>query len=80
MAGTITRTACPKCKEVGYLHIITRFVAKPLGTWSLAGAQVKTTGSMKPILKCHNCDFDLVGEFDGDFHATFQPPTGDPPA
>lgn len=73
MTGTITRTACPKCGEVGYLHITNRFISKPIGSWSLSGVQVKTTGTMAPVLKCHNCDLDLVGQFDGNFHATFDP-------
>jgi hypothetical protein len=79
MTGTITRTACPECGEVGYLYIDTRFVSKPLGTFSIAGAQMKTVGKMKPVLRCHNCPFDLVGEFDGGNHAVFSPPkTGEP--
>jgi len=80
VTGTITKSPCPQCGEVGYLHITTRFVFKPLGTWSLAGAQDKTTGRMQPVLKCHNCSLDLIGEFDGEHHAAFDPPapTGKP--
>lgn len=73
MTGTITRTACPTCKVIGYLYMTSRFIIKPIGTWSLAGAQVKTTGTMAPVLKCHNCDLDIVGQFDGENHATFDP-------
>lgn len=74
MTGTITKTGCPECSVVGYLYITSRFISKPIGDFSLAGAQMKTVGSMKPVLKCHNCSLDLVGEFDGDNHAVFAPP------
>lgn len=73
MSGSITRKPCPQCGEVGYLYITNRFIAKPLGTWSLAGTMAKTMGSMKPVLKCHNCSLDLVGEFDAGTHAVFNP-------
>lgn len=71
MAGSITRTACPKCGAIGYLHIEAKMVAKPLGTWSLSGNQVKTVAGMKPFLKCHNCDLDIQGDWDGNSHAVF---------
>lgn len=75
MAGTINRTPCPRCTTVGTLYINIEFIAKPIGTWSLSGAQVKASGWMKPVLRCrHNhCEFKLVGEFDGDNHAVFKP-------
>lgn len=71
MTGTITRTPCPQCKIVGGLNIEIKFVAEPFGSWSLAGAQTKTTGQTLPVLQCDNCDFDLVGRFDGERHAVF---------
>lgn len=74
MAGSITRTACPTCGMIGYLTITTRFIARPIGEFSLAGAQMKFSGAMKPVLKCSNCTFDLVGDWDGDSHAVFAPP------
>lgn len=71
MAGTITRTSCPKCSVVGYLHIENEFISKEIGDFSLAGAQMKLSGTMRPVLKCHNCDLRIIGEFDGDNHAVF---------
>jgi len=74
MTGTITRTGCPECSVVGYLYLTSRFIAKPIGEFSLAGAQMKVSGTMKPVLKCHNCSLDIVGEYDDDNHATFATP------
>lgn len=73
MAGTIKRTPCPKCSKVGGLFISIKLIAKPLGTFSLAGAQVKASAYQAPVLECSLCDFNLVGEFDGEEHAIFRP-------
>lgn len=43
---------CPGCGAVGTLTFGTRFRAHPLGTWSLAGHQLKTTASEVPVLEC----------------------------
>jgi hypothetical protein len=74
MTGTINTTPCPECKLIEKLYIDVQFVSSELGTFSLAGAQIKTSGKMLPILKCHNCDFSLMGDFDGDRHVVFTPP------
>lgn len=74
MTGTITITPCPQCQEVGDLNIIIELVAKPVGSWSLAGTQIKYSAQRLPILRCDHCTFKLVGKFDGDSHATFSPP------
>ena len=73
MTGTITRTPCPQCKEVGGLFISSQVVAQPIGEWSLSGGQMKTPVSIKPFLKCANCTLNIAGEFDGEHHATFAP-------
>ena len=83
MTGTITRTPCPQCHEVGGLYLDARIVAEPIGSHSLSGNQLKTTARVRPILKCTNCDLNLAGEFDGEHHASFDPPsqhTQDAPA
>jgi hypothetical protein len=49
-----TLPACPECG--GTLSVVEKFVAKPLGTWSLAGAQPKATGRFWPHLVCDGCD------------------------
>ncbi len=73
MTDTITKTACPKCTKVGGLHINIQLVSKPLGTFSLAGAQVKTSAYQAPVLECQHCDLHVAGRFDGDNHASFNP-------
>lgn len=73
MTGTIHRTPCPQCNEVGGLFLSAQLVAQPLGTWSLSGGQIKTPAEITPFLKCANCTFSLAGKFDGEFHATFEP-------
>lgn len=79
MSGTITRTPCPKCGMTGDLYIAIELVAKPVGAFSLAGAQTKFSGKVLPVLRCGDCGFMLVGEFDGDSHAVFRPPTTEVP-
>jgi hypothetical protein len=76
MTGTIDRTPCPQCGLASNLYIVIEFVAKPLGTFSLAGAQVKFSGRELPVLKCRNCPFMLVGDFDGEGYAVFNPAGG----
>jgi hypothetical protein len=73
MTGTIDRTPCPQCGLANNLYIAIEFVPSPLGTWSLAGLQWKTTGRELPVLRCKNCEFNLVGEYDGNNHAVFNP-------
>lgn len=75
MSGTINRTPCPECNMIGKLYISVEIVAKEIGTFSLAGHQVKFSGKELPVLKCNNCDFSLVGRFDGEghSHAVFDP-------
>lgn len=74
MSGKILRTPCPQCLAVGGLYIDPEvLVVLPLGTFSLAGAGLKTTGRYRPVLKCTGCDLDLPGEYDGPGHATFSP-------
>ena len=79
MTGTIDRTPCPRCGLSNNLYIVIEFVASPLGTFSLAGETVKFSGRELPVVKCRNCHFALVGEFDGEGYATFAPPPPTPP-
>lgn len=72
MTGTISKTPCPKCHEVGGLFMSAELVAQPVGTWSLSGSQIKTPATIKPYLKCAHCTLKIAGEFDGEHHATFE--------
>lgn len=71
MTGTITRTACPKCKVVGGLRMETKLFSNEIGAFSVAGAQMKVTGEYKPVLLCSNCNLNFPGRFDGEHHAVF---------
>lgn len=74
MAGSITRTACPQCARVGALTITDTLVAQRVGTFSLAGVQMKVSARPCPVLKCtaDGCDFERVGEYAPDGgHAVF---------
>lgn len=73
MSGSINRTPCPGCGMINNLYISVEFVAQPIGSFSLAGMQMKVSGRERPVLKCRNCDFNLPGEYDGDNHAVFSP-------
>jgi hypothetical protein len=49
---------CRYCGHVGLVpHWRSKFVAKPLGTWSLAGAQLKANGWLIawPWVSCPGC-------------------------
>lgn len=51
--------ACPSCSTVGSLTLEPRLVARPLGTWSLAGQQPKTSANLIPHIVCtvNGCEF-----------------------
>ncbi len=75
MSGSITRAPCPQCLAVGGLWIDPEvFVSIPLGSFSLAGNQIKTTGQFQPVLKCNGCDLNLPGRYDGEGYCLFDPP------
>lgn len=56
---------CPWCARTGGLTLGTALVAKPLGTWSLAGAQLKTSARLRAVLACSLCDRSATGYLDG---------------
>jgi hypothetical protein len=66
---------CPECLAIGGLWIEPEvLVTLPLGSFSLSGAQFKTTGRFRPVLHCDGCGLELPGEYDGDDHAVFPRP------
>lgn len=44
--------ACPDCRTVGSIKLGTTLVARPLGSWSLAGQQLKVSTVEYPALVC----------------------------
>lgn len=63
--GMLTRLVadqpCPKCTRVGKLRIEMKLVAKPLGTFSLAGSNLKFSANEIPVLYCDGCGLELEG-------------------
>jgi len=49
------RTPCPRCGQSGRLEVRQVLRAKPLGTWSLAGAQLKFPASVGWEFRCGAC-------------------------
>jgi hypothetical protein len=61
---------CPNCGMPGTLSITMKFIARPLGTFSLSGQQMKVAAEERPVLGCSNCPYEVVGRLDGR-HAVF---------
>ncbi len=67
---------CPSCGVHGYetdgtFTLDEVLWCKPLGTFSLAGAQLKTSAVARPRLRCNRCGWSILGvvgerEFIGD--------------
>lgn len=57
----VSETACPACGTTS-LEIVERFEPKPIGTYSIAGAQTKLVGTMWPWLVCKNCGVEARGK------------------
>lgn len=69
---------CPNCGAHGYppnagFTLDTVLTAKPLGTWSVAGAQSKTVATARPRL-AHSCGWSILGQVD-DRHFVADPAT-----
>lgn len=48
---------CPMCGHVGFT-VSWKLVAKPLGTFSLAGHQMKVSAREVPVVKCDGCGLE----------------------
>lgn len=68
----IKDTPCPQCKTIGVLNVEEIFYTKPIGSYSLAGVQMKLTGEWCPVLTCSACDLVRKGKYDPDrIHVIF---------
>ena len=73
---------CPNCgvstrQEPGAMKVETVFVAQPLGTFSLAGGQLKASARARSQLSCTRCGWSTLGRIEGeDFIADRPPGTG----
>jgi hypothetical protein len=46
---------CPECAEAGWMEVREVLVAKPLGTFSLSGTQMKVSASWGWEFRCGKC-------------------------
>ncbi|MDM2386875.1 hypothetical protein [Mycobacteroides abscessus] len=58
----VTGLWCKYCGSDAPLRIEERLEAKPLGTFSLAGAQMKFSGRMWPYAVCDRCGRECRGK------------------
>lgn len=60
----LAHTACPTCETIGSLRLGQVLVARPLGSFSLAGAQAKVSAYWAPALSCgtEGCDFKEIAK------------------
>jgi len=61
--ATVEETPCPGCGALA-LRIEERLEAKPLGTFSLAGQQLKASAWLWPWLVCGACGIQARAKFD----------------
>lgn len=56
---------CPQCGAVGTVDLTPVLVAKPLGSFSLAGAQLKVPAWSGYALVCSACGWTVTGHVQG---------------
>lgn len=54
-AGELTSTACPACGVRYAVYVREVFTAKPIGSFSLAGAQMKFSAIRSLVYECSLC-------------------------
>jgi len=57
---------CPQCGAQGTITVSMQLVAKPLGTWSLPGSQMKAVCQTKAVLECSDCQLRVFGRLEGE--------------
>lgn len=61
----IESSPCPQCgAPPGCLRLEEVLVAQQIGTFSLAGAQMKVSARTCPKLTCTECDLSLIGRYE----------------
>jgi hypothetical protein len=53
---------CGNCGTVGQLRIEHRMVARPIGSFSLAGQQMKVSARLWPYMVCDGCGAECEGK------------------
>lgn len=57
---------CPGCDRYSTLNLSQAFVAKPPGTYSIAGAQDKILARVRYKLSCSACGWSILGDIEGE--------------
>jgi hypothetical protein len=55
---------CPSCNRT-LMSMSWTLVARPVGSFSLAGAQMKVSASSRAVVRCRGCAFEAHGTIDG---------------
>jgi hypothetical protein len=55
---------CPLCGAAP-VALSWGLVAKPLGTYSLSGAQIKASATVRAVVFCQACPWEVHGRMDG---------------
>lgn len=58
----LAAATCRHCNTTGRIRVELRLEARPLGSWSLAGAQMKTSAVEHPWAVCGACGHESRGE------------------
>jgi hypothetical protein len=58
------RSNCPRC-EATPLRIRWELAVKPIGSFSLAGQQMKWSAANRAVVWCTNCSFEVHGTVTG---------------
>lgn len=61
-------TPCPGCGITGSLNPDEILACAPIGTYAIAGAQVKVSAYPRPRLTCGRCGWTVTGEYGSDDH------------
>lgn len=55
---------CPKCGSVGTISLEPALVAKPQGSYSIAGVQPKIVAQTRYVLACADCGLSVQGHLE----------------
>lgn len=57
-------TSCPSCRGTGTINVARVLVAKPIGSFSLAGAQLKVSAIDAAVAECSACGLTVSGRLE----------------
>lgn len=72
LAARQSRTPCPECGKTGTMTLGRKLRANPIGSFSLAGAQMKVSARDVDTITCDpdvgGCGWSADGVYDADYH------------